>query len=123
MEHSQNITSLIKLVGQAAPTTEDQYPVLKKMEPPYEELTFNLGHSARHLAMSAGKINKVIHDVEHGDKMDFEIFKKQMFSTMFTLCKMCELIGMNGDDLVNGTADLANSYKDEFEKNSEVNNS
>jgi hypothetical protein len=114
MRHSQNITDLIIKVGEAAPTTEKQYPVLKDLRFP-EELTFTIGHSARHFSISTGKLHKIIHDAEHGDKLDIAAVKQQVFSVMFTICKLCELTGMKGDDLIEGVEGLIQKYKEDTE--------
>lgn len=115
MNHSQNITELIKKVANAAPSTENEYPALKLLRYPHE-VTFNIGHSARHLTMSAGKLNKVIHDAEHGDKLEIGDVKKIIFSTMFTLCKLCELTGLSGEQLIDGVEGLVAKYETESSK-------
>lgn len=110
-----NLDQLILLVRDAAPNTSKEYPVLEKFNET-ESLNFLVGHRARHFGMSAGKIQKIAHEVEHqsGVSVDTQAFKHQLASTLFTLCSSCDIIGMSGQELIEATAALAEEYKKEF---------
>ncbi len=108
---NKDINFLVDLVAKAAGKNEDKYPVLKNLSEEEQQLIVVLGHSQTHLSMVTGKIGKIIHDADHSGQIyaDLEKLKAELYSTLFTLCVFAKTLNMKGEDLISGTADLANS--------------
>lgn len=104
----QNFTAqqLIDLVHSSTPLTEDNYPVLAQLsEDPREN--FLVGHSLRHLSKNVGKMHAFVESAEHGGELKKEEIKEKIVASCFSLCKLCAILGVSGNELVESIAKMA----------------
>lgn len=97
---------LIDLVHSSTPLTEDNYPALAQLSGDPKE-NFLVGHSLRHLSKSVGKMHAFVENAEHGGELKKEEIKEKIIASCFSLCKLCAILGVSGNDLVEGIAKMA----------------
>jgi hypothetical protein len=102
---------LIDFVHSSTPLTEDNYPVLAQLSGDPRE-HFIVGHSLRHLSKSVGKMQAFIEAAEHGESLNKEKLKEKVIAASFSICKLCAVLGISGDELVAGVAGMAQKETD-----------
>ncbi len=93
------LEKLIQLIASRFVFDEKAYPEFQGANDE-DRLKFALRHSALHFSKTAGKIAAVIEDVDHGEKMDFEILKIQTVKSLINTLRLAELLNMSGNELI-----------------------
>lgn len=106
----KNLDQLIALVASATPLTKEAYPALGELTGE-RKVAFKIGHSLRHLSSSSGDMQKTIGDAEHGDPIDIALLRRKVFSASFSICKLCEILGISGKQLMEGVENLVEIEK------------
>lgn len=101
---------LIDLVHSSTPLTEDNYPALAQLSGDPRE-NFLVGHSLRHLSKSVGKMHAFVENAEHGGELKKEEIQEKIIASCFSLCKLCAILGVSGNDLVEGIAKMAENER------------
>jgi hypothetical protein len=97
---------LIDFVHSSTPLTPENYPALEQLLGEPRE-NFLVGHSLRHVSKSVGKMQGLVETAEHGGKLDKEELKKKIFASSFSLCKLCAILGISGNELIDGVYQMA----------------
>jgi hypothetical protein len=115
-ELTKLLDSLAAEINEATPCNADSYLYLKYL--PLElKQNFTLGHSARHLAKTAGSINALFEDYEHVGKLNEEKLQEKLGSILFTTLKMIHNSGVSSEVILKHVQDYI-----EFEKKQNLGN-
>jgi hypothetical protein len=106
MEKKLTAQQLIDLVHSSTPLTEDNYPALAQLSGDPRQ-NFLVGHSLRHLSKSVGKMHAFVENAEHGGELKKEEIKEKIIASCFSLCKLCAILDISGNDLVESIAKMA----------------
>jgi len=93
-----NLGELIKLAGDNVTFDETNYPALKGATEE-AKLAFALHHSALHFSKTAGKIAKVVEDIDHGGGLDMESLKANVWKSFINTAWLAEKIGMSNEEI------------------------
>ncbi len=93
------LDELIKLAGANVTFDETNYPALKDASDE-QKLVFALHHSALHFSKTAGKLAAAVEDVDHGNDLDMENLKANVWKSFINTAWLAEKIGMPEAEIV-----------------------
>ena len=99
-EHINQSFELLKdLVGKETPLSVASYPVIEGMTD-YQKQLFFIKHSLHHAAITVGKLHGILHEADHGEKLEIEKLQQKTVSLMFTCYKLSFALGITSDDFI-----------------------
>jgi len=93
------------LVGKETPLTVESYPVVEGMTD-YQKQLFFIKHSLHYAGMTVGKLNGILHEADHGEKLEVEKLKQKVVSLMFTCYKLSFTLGITPEEFVKDMDEL-----------------
>src|SRR4051812_45950299 len=99
-EHIKESFNFLKdLVSKETPLTVESYPVVEGMTD-YQRQLFFIKHSLHHAAMTVGKLQGIMHEADHGEKLEMDKLKQKTVSLMFTCYKLSFTLGVTPEDFI-----------------------